>query len=1433
MTVAVLAEKPAVARDIAAVLGANRRSNGALAGNGWVVTWAVGHLVGLAEPEGMDPAWKAWRAETLPMLPRTWRLTVLPEGAKQFEVVRRILTDPQVERVVCATDAGREGELIFRYIQRMAGCTKPVERLWISSLTPAAIRAGFAALRPAREFEALAAAAEARSRADWLVGLNLTRAYSLTGGQELCSVGRVQTPTLAMLVEREQAIREFVPERYCQVVATFGDPSGDGYRAVWFDPQLARLEGEADGEQKNPAGPDPAPAGADRKDGDKDVDARKAERLPADGVRAREICERCTGRDGEIVGLSGQDRSYPPPLLYDLTELQRHANRLFGFTAKATLGLAQALYERHKLITYPRTDSRHLSRDAAARLGVVVEAIAPPYGDAVAPGSGSRPLSRRFVDDAKVTDHHAIIPTGSGSSAGLSRDEGRLYDLICRRLLMAWHEDHRVRLTRVVTTVTSAGGQTDAFRCTGSQVLQVGWKVLDPPAPAVRRGKARDEARDQQPDLPAGLACGQRRPVTSIEARQRQTSPPRRFTDATLLTAMETAGRCLEDRELEQAMRERGLGTPATRAAILETLLARKYLERKQKYLQPTQRGMDLVARVHASVKSPAMTGEWEWALRRMESGEGTLEEFMGRIERYVSEIVGLVLGRSGDHVTAPTLPLPAAADRTAPGPGLAGDDAGSPHPPRPASGAATPPRGATTNAAHQQARPAVREAAGAPDLQEILRSRFGFPGFRPYQEEVCRAVAAGRDALLVMPTGSGKSLCYQLPGIARGGTTLVISPLIALMEDQTAKLRSMGFAADRIHSNRSREDARAACRQYLEGRLDFLAIAPERLAVPGFPEMLARRLPALVAIDEAHCISHWGHDFRPDYRLLRDRLPLLRPAPVLALTATATVRVQQDIVTQLDIPAALRFIQGFRRDNLAIEVRECRSTTMRPEVAAAVLETPGRRPAIVYVPTRRVAEEVAQRLSGLCPSAAYHAGMDGATRSQVQEAFLDGRLEVVVATLAFGMGIDKPDIRTVIHLALPGSLEAYYQEIGRAGRDGLPARALLLWSFVDRRVHESFLARDYPQVETLHALLRAVPQQGVPREVLLAECGLGAEIAESALTKLYIHGGVTVDTVADLVFPGHDRWPVTYRALRSQRQAQLDEVLEFARGRGCRMLRLIRHFGDTRDDRRCGCCDCCSPGTCLGRRARPARPAEQLQLRAILVRLARRDGVSSGTLYREQYPQEQVPRGVFEGWIDALTRAGVVSVSEDDFEKDGRTIRFRRVWLLETDPDTVERALAGLELDLDLDADAAAPAARRRAPASAAPRRAQEASAPASRTDPARSAPLPDEEAGPLPATRSRKQRRGPRELEVLELTAASADDPDPALVARLRAWRLNVAKRRRIPAFRVMTDRTLLALATARPGDEAELLAVRGIGPRLAEKYGGDLLELVGRSQ
>jgi DNA topoisomerase-3 len=776
----------------------------------------------------------------------------------------------------------------------------------------------------------------------------------------------------------------------------------------------------------------------------------------------------------------------------------------------------------------------------------------------------------------------------------------------------------------------------------------------------------------------------------------------------------------LEEKELSDAMKDSGLGTPATRASIIETLLARGYVTRDGKALRATERGIGLIDVVDAEVKSAAMTGAWEARLQAIARGQAQLPQFLGQIEEYVTAVVGRV---------PPLLP-PLAGDSGAPKPSPARQRETQPrtapqreakpssarqretqprtapqHEPTPSS---VPPRPSPTSTVTRSG-PAPSTAPRAPrpeplPLEALLRDRFGFPAFRAHQQAVCEAATAGNDVLLVMPTGAGKSLCYQLPGLARGGTTLVISPLIALMEDQVQRLQSLGLRAERIHSGRSRLESRQVCIDYVAGALDYLFIAPERLGVSGFPELLARRPLGLIAIDEAHCISQWGHDFRPDYRLLGQRLPQLRPAPVVALTATATPLVQRDIATQLGLGGDARlFIHGFRRHNLALEALEVPQKE-RPGRALAWLSSPERLPAIAYAPTRKLAESVAQLLATKHRVAAYHAGLPPEVRDRVQTDFLAGKLDVVVATVAFGMGVDKADIRTVLHLALPGSVESYYQEIGRAGRDGKPSRAVLMHHATDRKTHDFFLERDYPDAAVLEKLFAGLKAKPITPETLRKKTRVKKADFAKALEKLWVHGGVQGVTEEQLV-RGSEGWRAPYAAQRALRLEQLALMAQFAQSKKCRMLALVEHFGDSADSAQpCHQCDACAPGSTLKLQAPP-------------------------------------PGG------------------------------------FATAPSTTQRGRKG---------------ARKRA---------------GTGTNP----------------SRGRKSRKSG--------IALPASGPSAALVATLRAWRLLESKKKRVPAFRVLTNRALVAIAEARPHSTAALREVTGVGPKLLKSYGSVLVGLCTR--
>jgi DNA topoisomerase III len=603
----VIAEKPSVGRDLVRVLpGASTKGEGYLEGPEHVVTWAVGHLVALADPDEYDDRFKKWRMADLPIVPEHFKLVVRDERSKkQMNVVKRLLGRDDVDLVINACDAGREGELIFAYLYEKSGSRKPVQRLWLNSMTRAAIEAGFAELRPATELATLEAAARSRSEADWIVGMNSTRAATIrlrSSFDGAVSLGRVQTPTLAILARREEEIRAFKPEPYWIVDAQF-EPVENGPR---------RYEG------RYYSGSNPRLKTADE---------------------ATAVVAACTGQTGTITKLEKSERKERPPLLYDLTSLQRDANSRFGFSARRTLAAAQRLYEEHKALTYPRTNSRFLTQDMITE----IKPIAKLVGERAEYAQASRyvlgldvlPLGR-VVSDAKVTDHHAIIPTRAESHPvdKMNDDDKRIYDLAVKRFLAVFHPEAVFENTRVETTVAE-----HVFRTRGKVMLVPGWRgVYGESADADAPGED-DEAREQQ--LPK-LERDENVSVLEVGSEEKETKPPRRYTEGALLGAMETAGKLVDEDELREAMKESGIGTPATRAAIIERLLQVGYIERDARALVVTEKGLNVIRLLgQHPLTSPGLTGDWEHRLAKIETGEDSREAFMGDIVKFTEETVG------------------------------------------------------------------------------------------------------------------------------------------------------------------------------------------------------------------------------------------------------------------------------------------------------------------------------------------------------------------------------------------------------------------------------------------------------------------------------------------------------------------------------------------------------------------------------------------------------------------------------------------------------------------------------------------------------------------------------------------------------------------------------------------------------------------------
>ncbi|HEX4035701.1 MAG TPA: DNA topoisomerase 3 [Solirubrobacteraceae bacterium] len=612
MKTLVIAEKPSVGRDLARVLpGPFAKHEGYLEAEEHVITWAVGHLVQLAEPDEYDPKFKRWRMADLPIVPDRFKLVVRDERSKkQMSVVVAQLLRDDISEVINACDAGREGELIFAYLYEKSGSKLPVRRLWLQSMTATAMREAFASLRPAADLASLEEAARSRSEADWIVGMNATRAATIrlrSSFDGAVSLGRVQTPTLAIIARREEEIRAFVPEPYWLVDARF-EPSEDAAR---------RYEGRFH------AGAKP--------------------RLQTE-AEALAIVAAVRDGAGEITKVEKREVSEKPPMLYDLTSLQRDANTRFGFSARRTLGAAQRLYEEHKALTYPRTNSRFLTSDMAPEIKPIAELVGArsEYRDAAAyvTGLDLLPLAR-VINDAKVTDHHAIIPTRAEHPVEkMDSDDKRVYDLVVRRFLAALHPEAVLENTRVETTVAE-----HVFRTRGKVLLVPGWRGVyltsaEEAAPAEGAGDE-DEGQDQA--LPR-LDQGEPSRTLEIESLAKETKPPRRYTDASLLGAMETAGKLVDDEGVREAMKDSGIGTPATRAAIIERLIDVGYVERDGRALVATEKGLNVIRLLgeHA-LTSPDLTGRWEQRLGQIERGEDSREKFMRDIAGFAKETVDVL----------------------------------------------------------------------------------------------------------------------------------------------------------------------------------------------------------------------------------------------------------------------------------------------------------------------------------------------------------------------------------------------------------------------------------------------------------------------------------------------------------------------------------------------------------------------------------------------------------------------------------------------------------------------------------------------------------------------------------------------------------------------------------------------------------------------
>lgn len=592
----VIAEKPSVARDIAKVLNCAQKGEGVIYGEKYMVSWAVGHLVTLCEPEDYDKSLKRWSMDTLPIMPEKMKLKAIRGSKKQLDILKKLMNDKETDSIICATDSGREGELIFRYIYDYNKCRKPFKRLWISSMTDAAIKEGFDNLKDGSDYDLLYASAKCRSEADWLVGINATRAFTVKY-DALLSIGRVQTPTLAMIVKRQAEIDNFVPEKYYEVTADYGD-----FKGTWTDSQNSTVIKQLSD--------------------------------------AQEIASKVDGKDGVVKEVKKTAKQTLPPQLYDLTELQRDCNKMYGFSAQKTLDIAQSLYEKRKMITYPRTDSRYLSDDMIPKIKVIMRRLVNAeifagYAQNVI-DMEKLPINKRIVDNKKVTDHHAIIPAdNSFRKDSLTPEEKKVFGLVALRFIAVFGDPYKYTSTQITVVC-----EDEKFITKGTTVTDEGWKRL--------YREVYKNSREKENILP-DVKENDTVHIEKADVEEKETKPPIQYNEATLLTAMENAGKNTDDEELKEKLKEYGLGTPATRAAIIERLIQVGYIHRKGKNLVPDEKGRQLISIVPDEMKSPVTTGKWEKGLGSISKGDMQTEKFMASINRYVAYLVQYARGASPD----------------------------------------------------------------------------------------------------------------------------------------------------------------------------------------------------------------------------------------------------------------------------------------------------------------------------------------------------------------------------------------------------------------------------------------------------------------------------------------------------------------------------------------------------------------------------------------------------------------------------------------------------------------------------------------------------------------------------------------------------------------------------------------------------------------
>ncbi len=1171
MKILVVAEKPSVAEHIAQVLGVSEAKPGYFSSDKYLISWALGHLVGLCEPGEIEPAWKPWQLSQLPMIPRRWPLKILPKKKSQYMVLQKLLDRNDLEYIVCATDAGREGELIFRYIYQHSRCQAPAQRLWLNTLTPAAVKQGFDSLSPSARFDDLANSARARAQADWLVGMNFSRAVSLLFGEE-ASVGRVQTPTLGLIVTREQEIRRFEPEEYFELWADFSLDSGPSLRGCW-------------------QGSDPTSK------------QRLSQEDEAAAIRARCLQGELSWRD-----FQSEKKLSLPPLLLDLNELSRQACLEYGLTAAQTLDIAQKLYEKCRLISYPRTDSRYLSSALKPSLSALAQHVARQLDLDPEHERYRQPIAQRYVNDDKVSDHHAIIPTLEYPGA-LSEAERQVYQLICNSFIRLFWSAYRYQTGEALVEVLSPQ-HADYFQVEWVQTLDPGWTRLV----AAPRNELGPQIVTKSPGGSEKLALDTLKVVNKLE------EGPQPYDDASLLEAMQKAGSL----ESEGETIEVGLGTSATRAQTIEALLSRGYLRREGLHLRAQTKGERLLASLPHSLADVELTCSWERKLKVIEEGNYSPVVFMREVRRFCEELLLELLappryqGQPQEPVYS-ELPLP-------------------PDPP-------TDP-----------------QTLSLDDLDWVCHDLLAVEEVGEDVRRSVRLLWEGEDCIYQGFDSFRAFTAYCAAGLLQAEITVIICPDASLCETRTQYLRRLGHRAERLHSGRDEVFSQEVCRRYEEGRLDFLFLTPDQLQRPGMIERLQQVHPGLLAVESAEKLSTWSHHFQPDYLALSKLLDALRPAPILLVYGPCDRGVLEDVAEELELAEPQRIQMPLQGEGLALEWVPAEGHQRERAVHELALQSDNL-PMVIYLAHEQMAERIHAALN-------YSSRVCRATSQQsiyqqqdAIEAYNRGQASILLTNLGRLPGLKAERTTTVLHTALPPSLPLYLQQIlSVGGNAGGELRCLALHCPADHHRFEFWLQQINPEVSLLEDVIMQCESGTSTRQGLAELCGLDARTF-SAVLEILLASRALLEREGKL-HQGREGWQTIAKSFREHQEKLRRDVLSFFEAHRCRYQSLAQALELAPSEETCGLCDICDPDGCKLQVWRRPDAEEFKVLEQLRDSLEYQEAPSIAQIFRTLQCEELSTRDALQPYIRAMVNAGLAEVWIDSLEKKGFTQNYQRMQL-------------------------------------------------------------------------------------------------------------------------------------------------------------------------